>query len=244
MKNYLKLPLDTNKRHFVVGDVHGRYETFLDLLTMIDYDPENDIIYSVGDIIDRGSKSYETIKFFQEMPNTYVACGNHEEMVRDLREWDRVWTNNGGIETMQSLKANGVDLHWLVDYCETLPYVIDVGEEDEEGSFRIVHAEIPPHWDELYVRNALQNNSTGIDEMIWSRTTITKALRNLSMMKPPHEDIYFNPNRANRSVFVGHTPIDRPITVRDTTFIDTWAGGTMTLIDALTKEKYTAKVID
>ena len=76
----LQLPLDRSKRHFVVGDIHGRFDSFQNLLKEANYDPTNDIIYSVGDLIDRGPKSYETVKFFTSTPNVYSIMGNHEYM--------------------------------------------------------------------------------------------------------------------------------------------------------------------
>lgn len=62
---------------FVIGDIHGCHDELIELLELTGAD-DNDIIISVGDIIDRGSKSKETWRFFKDRPNTVVLMGNHE----------------------------------------------------------------------------------------------------------------------------------------------------------------------
>ena len=56
MTLHQEIPLNKDRRHFVVGDIHGRYEAFLNLLDEINYDQSTDMIYSVGDLIDRGGR--------------------------------------------------------------------------------------------------------------------------------------------------------------------------------------------
>ena len=67
MKQHIEIPLSENKRHFVVGDIHGRYDTFINLLEEINYDETTDMIYSVGDLIDRGPKVVEVVEFKEEV---------------------------------------------------------------------------------------------------------------------------------------------------------------------------------
>jgi hypothetical protein len=56
-------------------------------------------------------------------------------------------------------------------------------------------------------------------------------------MRPANHEIDFHPERARKN-FCGHTPIDRAIKCGDTWFIDTWQGRTMTMIDAVTEERF------
>lgn len=62
---------------FVVGDIHGCYNEFLELLEQMNVQ-EEDMIVSLGDIVDRGSKSVEVYNFFENRPNSMVLMGNHE----------------------------------------------------------------------------------------------------------------------------------------------------------------------
>ena len=95
--SYRSMALDENKRHFVFGDIHGRYTTFQRLLELIHYDASTDVIYSVGDLIDRGPDSVSVVEFFKQ-PHCHAILGNHEQMVLNLSEWEPVWMNpwNGG----------------------------------------------------------------------------------------------------------------------------------------------------
>ncbi len=187
MKDHtLKLPLDLTKRHFVVGDIHGRYDAFIRLLESADYDPESDIVYSVGDMIDRGPKSVETLEFFNQK-NTYAIRGNHEVMAIS-QNWLMVWLGNGGMNTRFSLTDHMVDEDWLAAQIQPLPFVIDVGESDEDYSFRIVHASLPLKWSEeefqLIMDRAKDENDTLVAEILWSRTDIGQAVKNVNNLKP------------------------------------------------------------
>ena len=123
------IALDENKRHFVFGDIHGRYTTFRSLLETIGYDSSTDVIYSVGDMIDRGPDSVSVVKFFQQ-PHCHAILGNHEQMVLNLSDWAPVWADpwNGGPATLASLASHGYGLDWLVKTCENLPVCLDVGD--------------------------------------------------------------------------------------------------------------------
>lgn len=246
MSNYLNIPLDTNKRHFVVGDVHGRYETFLNLLEEINYNETTDMIYSVGDLIDRGPQSVETVKFFQQ-PNTWAVLGNHEQMVNNPAWWRKTWLYypNGGPATLDSLDEHNLDLAWLEKFCATLPICVDVGESDQEEKFRLIHAELPPSWSEDYFREYLltKPEDAAEKELLWSRQTIHTGLRNVQNMKPIQYGIDFHPERSGRKIFCGHTPVEKIYHIGDMWWIDTYRARTMSMINALTLEQFTVPVV-
>jgi len=246
MKNHtITLPLDLTKRHFVIGDIHGHLDMLEDLLASADYDPKLDVLYSVGDLIDRGPYSVEVVEFFQQ-DNCHAIRGNHELMVVDAMQWHGVWMGNGGVQTMNSLRDNDHDLVWLQEQFRPLPYVIDVGDADEEFSFRLVHADLPLVWSEedfqYILENAEDEDDTRLAHILWSRTTIESALRNIKNLKPKFTGMTINPDRSGRNVFAGHTPIERPLTVGDITFIDTWRARTLTMVEAITNQEWSVKV--
>lgn len=240
MKDHtLNLPLDLTKRHFIIGDIHGRLEMLERLLDSADYDPATDMIYTVGDMIDRGPHSVEVLELFSDEPNWYSIRGNHEVMVTD-DSWYSCWLSNGGVQTLQSLAANAYDENWLKAMIERLPYVIDVGEQGEEHSFRILHADLPPGWSEdmfQYVLDEAEGDDDPVfSHVLWSRRTIEAGLRNVKNLKLIDADIKFDPNRSGRNVFVGHTPIRNTMTMGDITFLDTWAKRTLSMVEAITKQ--------
>jgi len=242
----LHLPLDLTKRHFVVGDIHGRYKTFLRLLESADYDPENDIIYTVGDMIDRGSQSIEVLEFFNQK-NTFAIRGNHEVMAID-DNWLMVWLSNGGVQTGVSLTEHLLNEDWLRAHIKGLPYFIDVGDPDEEYSFRIVHACLPFEWSEEEYQHIINSPNVDIDgplfrQLLWSRLDINKITKNIQNLKPNMDGIEINPNRSGRNVFAGHTPINNVISAGDVTFIDTWRSYSMSMVEAITMQEWTVKHI-
>ncbi|MDE9571066.1 metallophosphoesterase, partial [Xenorhabdus bovienii] len=77
--NYLKIEGDQYQRIFVVGDLHGCYQLLMDRLQQIDFDYENDLLISVGDLIDRGDRNVECLDLITQSWFRAVR-GNHEQM--------------------------------------------------------------------------------------------------------------------------------------------------------------------
>ena len=73
---------------FIIGDVHGCFHTFRDLLTR--WDPATDHLIQVGDLVDRGTLSPATVELARQLnleypDSTTFLRGNHEAgMLRHL----------------------------------------------------------------------------------------------------------------------------------------------------------------
>lgn len=74
-------------RTLVIGDVHGCYEELRELLRKVDWNPEAsvpDVLVFAGDLVDRGPKSSEVVRFVREAHERYgnlvlSVAGNHDE---------------------------------------------------------------------------------------------------------------------------------------------------------------------
>lgn len=64
-------------KQLVVGDIHGCYLEFQELLQSAGLSEADEII-SVGDIVDRGPDSPGVLNFFRTTLNAYAVIGNHE----------------------------------------------------------------------------------------------------------------------------------------------------------------------
>lgn len=67
---------------FIIGDVHGCFHTFQELLKR--WDPATDHLIQVGDLVDRGSYIPETVELARSLNEQYTASttflmGNHED---------------------------------------------------------------------------------------------------------------------------------------------------------------------
>ena len=65
---------------YVISDIHGEYGKFMELLDMIHFSDE-DILYVLGDVVDRGKNPVKTLLKMMEMPNVIPIAGNHEQMM-------------------------------------------------------------------------------------------------------------------------------------------------------------------
>lgn len=71
---------------YVISDIHGQYDMFMELLDKIKL-KETDILYVLGDVLDRGPHPIKTLRKLMEMPNAICMVGNHELMALECLEF-------------------------------------------------------------------------------------------------------------------------------------------------------------
>ena len=123
---------------YVMSDIHGNYEDYKSLLEKVGFS-DGDVLYVLGDVIDRGRRSIKILQDMMLRPNVIPLIGNHEymglqclqflmqditedsiasineETVRGLLEWQNV----GGQATMDEFhKLNREEKQDIVDYLE------------------------------------------------------------------------------------------------------------------------------
>ena len=108
----------------VIGDIHGCYNTLKELYSQLKTKYPDIEVYSIGDLVDRGNFSCETIHFCISN-NIKVCLGNHDFMfLQYFREpyslMARSWVFNGHIPTLNSYKNNPELLEPHLDYVEKL----------------------------------------------------------------------------------------------------------------------------
>lgn len=91
---------------FIIGDVHGCWHTYQELLQH--WDPERELLIQLGDLVDRGNFSPQCLDLSQDLQRefpdrTVFLRGNHEQMMlRFLKGEDTTdhWLKNGGKSTL------------------------------------------------------------------------------------------------------------------------------------------------
>lgn len=69
-------------RLFAISNIHGHYDAFLSLLKEAEFNPQNDKLVVLGDILDYGPKSYDTIELCMKLRNmgAMILRGDREQM--------------------------------------------------------------------------------------------------------------------------------------------------------------------
>ena len=64
---------------YVIGDIHGCFQTFQNLLARIQFTPRQDRLWLVGDLVNRGPRSLEVLRWVRERERqVIVVLGNHD----------------------------------------------------------------------------------------------------------------------------------------------------------------------
>jgi len=64
---------------YVMSDLHGCYDKYMQMLEKIKFS-DNDTLYILGDIIDRGDDGIKILLNMMNRNNTIPILGNHEYM--------------------------------------------------------------------------------------------------------------------------------------------------------------------
>ena len=73
---------------YAISDIHGHFSTYKKLLEKLGFS-ENDFLYVVGDVIDRGRDGIKIIQDIMQRPNVELILGNHELMMIDAIDFMR-----------------------------------------------------------------------------------------------------------------------------------------------------------
>lgn len=194
---------------YAVSDIHGQFEKFEKLLKEICFH-ENDILYILGDIIDRGPQNIKMIERVMETENIQMLMGNHEDMfleyynTRDVFNRE-LWYRNGGEYTDREFKKlTSKKQKEIISFLKSLPIEIPLTVNNRD--YLLVHGD--------YVS---EGNKKFLDEIDYKNNVIWGRIEKYD--KGPKDKI----------VIFGHTPvsqykgIEKPLTF--------WKNGNLIGID-------------
>ena len=129
---------------YAIGDVQGCFNSLNALLKKINFNIDRDRLYFLGDVVNRGSHSLETLRFlYSNKDNVDMVLGNHDFHLLVCALTDRHPNKKDTFHDI--LEAN--DKNTLLDYLIERPLVIE-----HEDSL-MVHAGVPPNWSQSDVIN-------------------------------------------------------------------------------------------
>lgn len=126
---------------YAIGDLQGCYDEFRTLLDHIGFDPAADRLWLCGDLVNRGPKSLEVLRYVRGLGDAALTVlGNHD--LHLLAVWlgkHRHFTSN---DTLGPL-LRAPDRDDLLDWLRYQPLL----HHDAAVGWTLVHAGLPPQWD-------------------------------------------------------------------------------------------------
>ncbi len=71
---------------YAMADIHGQYDKYISMLQKINFS-DSDVLFVLGDVIDRGSQGMAILKDMMMRTNVYPILGNHEYMAITAIPW-------------------------------------------------------------------------------------------------------------------------------------------------------------
>lgn len=144
---------------YLIGDVQGCFNALQLLLRKAHFSVDKDRLFFLGDVVNRGDKSLETLRFIKGLPdNAQMVLGNHDFHLLACALGDKT---PGNKDTLTDI-LNAKDSTELVDFLLQQPLSI------QHQNSLLIHAGIPPIWDKptllaqtAKVEKHLQGNQIG-----------------------------------------------------------------------------------
>ena len=184
-----------------MSDIHGCYEQYKELLGKIHFS-DNDLLYVLGDVVDRGPEPMAILKDMSMRPNVIPLIGNHEYMALsvlkklclentlenidkyldlDLVESFQYWSGDGGAVTLEQFcKLSSDDREYMLEYLEDFQLYEEFVCNGKR--YVLVHADIAGEDKDRDL------DTMGVEDLIFTRADYTKK----------YSDHYY--------LVTGHTP--------------------------------------
>jgi bis(5'-nucleosyl)-tetraphosphatase (symmetrical) len=122
---------------YAIGDVQGCFDELKQLLNAFQYEEKHDVLWFVGDLVNRGPKSLEVLRFVRSLGDRAVTVlGNHDLHLITQHEGIERRRKDDTFEDVLRAKDAGDLVSWL----RTRPMM------HIEGAYAMVHAGLLPQW--------------------------------------------------------------------------------------------------
>ncbi len=124
---------------YAIGDVQGCFDELKALVEKISFNPKLDHLWFVGDLVNRGPNSLETLRWVKSLGDRAITVlGNHD--LHLLAAFAGVKQINSSSSLYPVLQAN--DVEELIDWLRNRPLM----HFDQKLNFAMVHGGIIPQW--------------------------------------------------------------------------------------------------
>lgn len=164
---------------YAIGDIQGCFDPFMRLLNKIQFDEKKDTLWLTGDLINRGPKSLETLRFVKALQthgHAITVLGNHDlallAVAFNTIPYDPQRYTFSDILTAPDREA-------LMDWLRHQPLL----HHDPYLGYTLVHAGLHPQWD-----LALAQSLAKEVEVVLQSENPMPFFENLFGNKPNHWD--------------------------------------------------------
>jgi bis(5'-nucleosyl)-tetraphosphatase (symmetrical) len=136
---------------YLIGDIQGCFDSLQKLLKKVAFSSDKDQLFFLGDVVNRGNKSLETLRFIKDLSeNAQMVLGNHDFHLLACALGDKIPSNKDTFSDILNAKDKGE----LIDFLLQQPLVI------EHENALLLHAGVPPNWD----KNTLLSQSFMVEK--------------------------------------------------------------------------------
>jgi bis(5'-nucleosyl)-tetraphosphatase (symmetrical) len=123
---------------YAIGDIQGCYDELRRLLDVIAFNENSDQLWFAGDLVNRGPKSLDTLRFVKSLGNAAITVlGNHDMHLLAASCTQKIAAKKDALS--QVLEAP--DRDELIDWLRQQPLF------HTNNDFCLLHAGLPPQWD-------------------------------------------------------------------------------------------------
>ncbi len=122
---------------YAIGDVQGCYDALQRLLDIVKFEPPRDTLWLVGDLVNRGPQSLETLRFVKNLGSAAITVlGNHDLHLLVVAAGYSKKQHGDTLEDILHAPDRDELLHWLRQ--QKLMHASD--------GYAMVHAGLLPQW--------------------------------------------------------------------------------------------------
>ena len=124
---------------YAIGDIQGCYDELMHLLHHINFDEQRDTLWFAGDLVNRGPKSLQTLKFVHGLGKSAITVlGNHDLHLLAAANGNGKRLKEPDLKAILKTKGSDTLIEWL-QQCPLL-------HRDKKLGFTLIHAGLPPQW--------------------------------------------------------------------------------------------------
>ncbi len=142
---------------YAIGDIQGCYKQFMEILDLIDFNPSHDVLYLVGDLVNRGPQSLEVLKWVYKNQDSVInVLGNHDIYL--LARYNHLVKPDD--EDTLSDVIRDKNIHKYINWLRSCPLIY------HDNQIILVHAGVYPRMDFndlLHINHSISNHLKAAD---------------------------------------------------------------------------------